>query len=267
MSAKKYTHLFFDLDNTIWDFNSNSFEALRIALDKLGLLKSIGSYETFYAIYSEENDRVWELYRNNLITKKVLRAERFEASFRRNRTPLDFIGGEVINDSYLEAMTDQTKLIEGATKVLDYLYNKYKIAIITNGFKEVQYDKISKSNLSGYFSKVFVSEEIGSPKPDKKIFEHALKSMNAPKKSTLMIGDSWEADIKGAINIGIDQIYFNPEMQQFEREGTIAKNKTHEKDTFLKYTPSFSALEPINIHNKKVQTTVITHLEQLLIIL
>ena len=266
MLSKKFTHLFFDLDNTIWDFNSNSFEALRIALDKLGLLKIIGSYEEFYTIYSEENDRVWELYRNNLISKKVLRVERFEASFKRNGTSLD-IGGEVINDSYLAAMTDQTKLIEGAAEVLEYLHSKYKIAIITNGFKEVQYDKIHKSNLSKYFSKVFISEEVGSPKPDKKIFEHALKSMNAPKKSTLMIGDSWEADINGARNIGIDQIYFNPERQQFKEEGLLEKKDSPGNSVFLSNTPSFPVANSKFFQNKEVQTRVITHLEQLLIIL
>ena len=266
MVSKKYTHLFFDLDNTIWDFDSNSYEALYLALEKLHLLEMTGHYDTFYKIYSEENDKVWNLYRQGLMPKKVLRVQRFEASFERNGTPLK-IGGGVVNDAYLLEMVNQTKLIEGARKVLDYLHGRYKIAIITNGFKEVQYDKIFKSKLSKYFSKVFISEEIGTPKPGKKIFEHALKSMNAPKKSTLMIGDSWEADILGAMNFGIDQIYFNPKMNKTATEGIFQLVSKHNNRDISVNTPPCSVVESDHFQNKKSRTAYITHLEQLLIIL
>ena len=215
MTTKKYTHLFFDLDNTIWDFNSNSFDALYTALDKLGLLERIGSYADFFKIYSDVNERLWDLYRHGLMTKKVLGVKRFEESFEKNGTPVN-IGGGVVNDAYLTEMPSQTRLVKGAREVLDYLHGRYEIAIITNGFKEVQYDKIKKSELSKYFSKIFISEEIGAQKPGKKIFEHSIKSMNAPKKSSLMIGDSWEVDIVGAMNFGIDQIYYNPKIEQKE---------------------------------------------------
>ena len=266
MSFQKYTHLFFDLDNTIWDFDSNSYEALYLALDKLHLLEMIAPYDTFYKIYSLENDKLWNLYRQGLMPKKVLRVQRFEASFERNGTPLKIGGGDV-NDAYLLEMVNQTKLIEGAREVLDYLHGRYKIAIITNGFKEVQYDKIHKSMLSKYFSKVFISEEIGTPKPGKKIFEHALKSMNAPKKCTLMIGDSWEADILGAMNFGIDQIYFNPKMKKITPEGMFQLVSDHNNSKIQFGTPSSSGVESDHFHNKKLSTAFITHLEQLLIIL
>src|SRR5665648_417817 len=92
MRKKKYTHLFFDLDNTIWDFNSNSFDALYVALDKLQLLDQIGSYDAFFKIYCEVNDSLWDLYRKGLISKKILSIQRFEEAFQKNGTPLS-IGG------------------------------------------------------------------------------------------------------------------------------------------------------------------------------
>ena len=209
VTQKKYTHLFFDLDNTIWDFDSNSFDALYVALNKIELLDKIGSYNDFYKIYSVVNEQLWASYREGKMTKSILRVQRFEESFEKNGTPLPGMG-RIVNDAYLAEMPGMTKLVDGARELLDYLYGNYEMAIITNGFKEVQYDKINQSGLAKYFKKLFISEEIGAQKPKKEIFEYAIKSMNARKKSSLMIGDSWEADIEGAMKFGIDQIYYSP---------------------------------------------------------
>ena len=266
MPPKKYTHLFFDLDNTLWDFSSNSYQALYSTLDKLDLLRIIGSYDLFYQIYSDENDRLWDLYRHQLMSKKTLCVQRFEAAFEQNGTPLT-IGGGVVNDTYLAEMVNQTKLVDGAREVLEYLHGRYKIALITNGFKEVQYDKIKKSELSEYFDKVFTSEETGTPKPGRKIFEHAIKSMNARKKSSLMIGDSWEADILGAMNFGIDQIYFNPQMAESLEKRVFCKASDHNINKFVLKTPPSATPEHRQNHITMVNTTFISSLEQLLIIL
>lgn len=262
MPPKKYTHLFFDLDNTIWDFNSNSFDALYVALDKLRLLGLIGSYDDFFRIYSEVNERLWELYRNGSMTKKVLGAQRFEESFAKHGIPLH-TGGGIVNAAYLAEMPMQTKLIEGAREVLDYLHGRYEVAIITNGFKEVQYEKIRKSELSKYFRKIFISEEIGAQKPKRAIFEYALKSMNAPKRSSLMIGDSWEADIVGAMNFGIDQIYFNPKIKTKDKMGQLIWVDNHNLGKITSSTPS--VLEPHQIINNKksIGTAIISDLHQL----
>jgi putative hydrolase of the HAD superfamily len=263
---KKYTHLFFDLDNTIWDFNSNSYAALYIALDKLQLLEKIGSYEEYFQIYAEVNERLWDLYRKGLMQKKVLSVQRFEESFEKHGTPVP-VGGGAVNDAYLAEMPLQTRLVEGARKVLDYLHGRYELAIITNGFKEVQFDKIKKSELSKYFRKIFISEDIGAQKPGKKIFEYALKSMNAPKKSSLMIGDSWEADIIGARNFGIDQVYFNPSMEKiageelyFASDSEVLNNKTLNST----YTSKPKG-QPLS--NKSSSTLVISNLPELINIL
>ena len=237
---KKYTHLFFDLDNTLWDFNANSYDALYITLKKMDLLDKIGNYDDYFANYHAVNERLWDLYRENKITKQVLRGLRFEESLELNHTPMPGIG-DLLNDAYLSEMPKQLKLVPGARIVLDYLHHKYRMAIITNGFKEVQVDKLIQSGLKKYFDKVFISEEVGAQKPHKKIFEHAVKSMNAPKKKSLMIGDSWEADIIGARMFGMDQVYYCP----------------------LGGTQPSAADLPNGIKSKTT-TTVITHLAELM---
>lgn len=239
----KYTHLFFDLDNTLWDFNANSYDALYDALKKMDLLGKIGEYNSYFSIYHEVNDRLWALYRDNKISKDILKGLRFEESLELNHSPMPGMG-DTINDAYLAEMPKQLGLVPGARVVLDYLHHKYRMAIITNGFREVQVDKLVQSGLEKYFDKVIISEEVGAQKPNKKIFEHAVKSMNAPKRKSLMIGDSWDADIVGAMQFGIDQIYYCP------LPGDL---------------PSFEEV-PDN-RASKTTTTIITHLEQLLEIL
>lgn len=266
MPTPKYTHLFFDLDNTLWDFESNSYQALYSALDNLDLLRLIGSYDLFYPIYSEVNASLWDLYRQKLMSKKTLCVQRFEASFEKNGTPLA-IGGGVVNDAYLAEMVKQTRLVDGAREVLDYLHGRYQMALITNGFIEVQYEKIQKSELSKYFSHVFISEEIGTPKPGRKIFEHAVKSMNARKKNSLMIGDSWEADIVGAMNFGMDQIYYNPTMDQSAADGVFFPASMAYFNPILKNAPLTTTPDVRQNHNKRANTAFISRLEQLLIIL
>ena len=163
---KKYTHLFFDLDNTIWDFDSNSFTALQEASRKIGILDKIGSFEDYYQIFDSVNERLWALYREGKMSKRILRVQRFEESFEKNGTPFPGMG-EMVNQAYLAEMPGLTRLVDGARELLDYLHGKYEMAIITNGFKEVQYAKINQSGLAKYFTKLFISEEVGAQKPKK----------------------------------------------------------------------------------------------------
>jgi YjjG family noncanonical pyrimidine nucleotidase len=239
----KYTHLFFDLDNTLWDFNANSYDALYLALKKLNLLDKIGSFESYFPIYYEVNERLWDLYRGNKITKNVLRGLRFEESLELNHTPMPGIG-DMLNDAYLSEMPRQLRLVPGAIKVLDYLHHKYRMSIITNGFKEVQVEKLTQTGLTKYFDKVFISEEVGAQKPNQKIFEHAVKSMNAPKRKSLMIGDSWDADIVGAQLFGMDQVYYCPLPDKLPSDYDLRGERS-----------------------QRTTTTVVSHLEQLLEIL
>lgn len=202
-----YTHLFFDLDNTLWDFSVNSREALKQTLEKLDLISQLNSFDEYFMLYEQINESLWSDYRAKKINKQALITERFSRSLEAfHVTNQDWEG---INRLYLENMALQTRLFPGTIETLSYLKAKgYQMHIITNGFKEVQNAKLRNCGLTGYFGKVFISEEIKNTKPHPEIFEHALKSTNAPKKKSIMIGDSWETDIEGALAFGMDQVMF-----------------------------------------------------------
>lgn len=209
MTNKKYTHIFFDLDNTLWDFKTNSFQALKNAFFYLNIESQFSDYQHFFDIFTEINDLLWSEYRKKLLLKKELQRLRFSMTFDR----LKIIGVDPLEmDSfYLSEIPKQKNLIDGAADLLKYLKSKgYLLHIITNGFKEVQNDKLTNSGLSQYFSRIYISEEIKAPKPNIEIFEYAVKSSNARKKSSLVVGDDWESDIEGALNFGIDAVYFCP---------------------------------------------------------
>jgi putative hydrolase of the HAD superfamily len=204
---KRYKSLFFDLDNTLWDFERNAYFALRIALsaypDNVGNVR----FEQIHPVYIRHNDLLWALYRNQEISKDELIRKRFNDTF----AELGISGIEVneFNDRYLDEMAKQTHLVDGAAEVLEYLFPRYSLYIITNGFREVQNKKLKNTGLSRYFEKVFVSEDIKAPKPNLAFFEYAVKSANARKQESLVIGDDWEVDILGAANFGIDQVYLS----------------------------------------------------------
>lgn len=202
-----YDHLFFDLDNTLWDFKANSYRAMKITLDQKEILPKLSSFDSYFECYEQINKSLWSDYHLKKISKQTLTVERFSQSLSAFHI-IDQDWAD-LNKRYLENMALQTELFPGTIETLTALRKKgYQMHIITNGFIEVQYDKIRNCGLNEFFSKIFISEELQSTKPHKKIFEHALKSTNARKKKSIMIGDSWEADIEGALNFGIDQIMF-----------------------------------------------------------
>ena len=221
----KYTHIFFDLDNTLWDFETNSENAMKVAC--LKYLPEKIEFDVFFKTYAEINHQLWFLYRQNGITKKELTRRRFQDTFE--KLGIEGVNPEEMNSYYLHVMPDQKLLTEGTIELLDYLKSRfYKMAIITNGFSEVQRKKLETSGLNHYFTGVFISEEIKSPKPEKAIFEHALTSMNARKSQSIMIGDDWEVDVIGASRFGMDAMYFRKDSLKkadIQEEETICRTK------------------------------------------
>jgi putative hydrolase of the HAD superfamily len=201
-----YDHLFFDLDNTLWDFKTNSRAAMLQTMIQTSLLQKLGDFDTFFEEYEKINSQLWIDYHLRKVSKQKLIYERFSKTFDLfNITISDPVQ---MNELYLENMAVQKNLFEGTVETLDYLNEKgYKMSIISNGFREVQYKKLKNCGLEKYFAKVFISEETKSIKPEREIFEFALKSTNSKKSRSIMIGDSWEIDIKGAMNFGIDQVF------------------------------------------------------------
>jgi len=204
---RTYDHLFFDLDNTLWDFTTNSRLAMEQTLKQNGLLSKLGSFDSFFGGYKQINQSLWSDYHSKKITKQKLIVERFSRSMKAFGIH-DYDWTE-LNRLYLENMAIQTKLFAGTVETLTSLKQKgYQMHIITNGFREVQHSKLVNCGLNTFFTKVFISEEIQTTKPHREIFEYALKSTNALKKRSIMIGDSWEIDIIGALEFGMDQIMF-----------------------------------------------------------
>jgi putative hydrolase of the HAD superfamily len=204
---RKYDHLFFDLDNTLWDFDVNARLAMQQAVTTLKLNDQIGNFDSFFTFFEQTNNSLWEAYRNREIRQSELVLRRFEIMI--GNFGLTGINPEKFNDMYLRLMPAYNHLVDGAVETLDYLRDKgYQMHIITNGLSEVQQRKVKSSDLAPYFEKIFVSEDINIPKPDKRIFQHALINCNAKKNKSMMIGDTWETDIVGARQTGIDHIFF-----------------------------------------------------------
>ena len=199
-------HLFFDLDHTLWDFDKNSEFAFDTIFKNQGFDISL---QEFLNIYITRNQHYWKLYQVNQISHEDLRYFRLKDVF----DALKFeVSDEVIHqlsEDYIKFLPEYNHLFDGAIELLDYLKPNYQLHIITNGFSEVQDKKLKNSNIGHYFQTITNSEIAGQKKPNPIIFDYALKSAKASKEESIMIGDSFEADILGAIDFGIDAIFFN----------------------------------------------------------
>lgn len=205
-----YKHLFFDLDHTIWDFDKNAEETLHELYHSYDL-KQLGlhSPDLFIEVYTKNNHQLWADYHLGKISKEVLRSTRFSQTFTELGVSPELIPGK-FEDDYVSICPTKTNLFPHAHDTLAYLEAKYTLHIISNGFKESTEMKIGNTGLAKYFRTIFISEIIGFNKPDKAIFEHAMSSTEARVSESLMIGDSVEADIRGAQGFGMKAIYFNP---------------------------------------------------------
>ena len=216
---KAYKHIYFDLDRTIWDFEKNAQETFKDIYNKYQLDEICGSYDNFYSIYAKHNERLWQKYREGKIEKKELSFQRFALTLNDFNIDDEELAKKMAHD-YITISPTKKALLPNAIETLDYLKDRYKLYIITNGFNEVQFTKVKNSNLDHYFSEIFTSENMGAQKPNPVIFENALNSVHAEKHESLMIGDDLEVDILGAKNIGLDQIFFNPKQKGHQEKIT-----------------------------------------------
>ncbi|WP_159022758.1 YjjG family noncanonical pyrimidine nucleotidase [Formosa sp. L2A11] len=213
--------VFFDLDHTLWDFEKNSaltfqkiFEVNQLQVD----------LDVFLNAYIPINEDYWKRFRTGEVDKEALRFGRLNDTFEYLKTPVKADLIYKLSDDYLAYLSSFNHLFPDTTLVLGYLQTKYNLHIITNGFDEVQYSKLTGSNINQYFKTVTNSEEAGVKKPHPDIFKYALQKANAEVNTSVMIGDNLEADILGAINVGFKAIYFNetplttyPEITQIDK--------------------------------------------------
>ncbi|HPK04300.1 MAG TPA: YjjG family noncanonical pyrimidine nucleotidase [Bacteroidales bacterium] len=206
MQRKNYTHIFFDLDHTLWDFDANNRITFDEILKKHDLYNSgIKNIDNFLEIYDPYNKMLWDLYKKGSIEKNYLSYRRFELTLLHlgiDNTEL----AKAMAADYIQISPTKTRLKEGAIEVLEYLQSHYILGLLTNGFNEIQYLKIRNSGLEKYFPFVVTSEEAGSKKPDTGIFEFILNKTNTNRNECIYIGDEPETDIVGAAAAGIDSV-------------------------------------------------------------
>jgi putative hydrolase of the HAD superfamily len=206
----KYKHLFFDLDHTLWDFDANAKLTLKEIYSFFNL-QSLGitPFDDFYKHYLHHNEILWDRYHKGFITGEDLKWKRMW------RTLLEFkIGDEklarLMSDKFLDLLPTRKLLFPHTIEILDYLTSKnYQLHLITNGFEKVQWSKLNNSGLNGYFKNVITSETSNSLKPKKEIFDFAMQKAGATLANSIMLGDNLDADIQGAMNVGMDSVFVN----------------------------------------------------------
>lgn len=208
---KSYEVIFFDLDHTLWDFDKNSSEALRELYSEFDLETKTGiEAEKFIAHYKTINYTYWEAYRKGEISKEDLRVKRFSHAFG-DFGFHDLEMHEKFSDGYVRVSPEKTHLFPNAHETLQYLFEKYPMYIITNGFQEIQHKKLKNCKLDHFFKHVITSEIAGVRKPHADIYKYALGLANSIAPRSIMIGDEPSVDLLGAKNLGIDQVYFDAE--------------------------------------------------------
>ena len=208
--STRYKNLFFDLDDTLWAFSENARDTFQAMYDKYGYGRYFHSFDHFYALYTERNLQLWEEYGQGRITKDELNRIRF---FH----PLQQVGVEdaglaqAFAADFFAVIPTCKKLMPHAREALEYLSTRYRLYILSNGFRELQYRKMCSAGIEGYFRRVVLSEDIGLLKPRKELFDFALSATQSEARDSLMIGDNWENDIAGARNAGWHQAYYAPD--------------------------------------------------------
>lgn len=209
------TDVFFDLDHTLWDFDKNSELTFETIFNK-----THPAIETkvFIEKYMPINQECWKLYQYDKITHEELRYNRLRYSFDAINYSISDEEIDTIANDYIRFLPENNHLFDGTFEVLEYLNQKYNLHIITNGFADVQFKKINNSNIGSYFQTVTNSEMAGVKKPNPIIFDYALDLAKAKKENSIMIGDSLDSDVLGALDAGLDAIFFNESNIQVEQQ-------------------------------------------------
>lgn len=221
-------HVFFDLDHTLWDFDRNSELTFNQIFKEQNILLNI---KDFLEVYMPINLNYWRLYREDKISKSDLRYSRLKDSFDALKYTISDGLINKISEDYITYLPNHNNLFEGTIEVLEYLNEKYILHIITNGFEEVQNLKLQKSGIAKYFNEIITSESVGVKKPNPKIFEFAINKVNTISEDSIMIGDSYEADVMGALNFGMLAIHFT--CNKNKESGVLSVNNLLELKNYL----------------------------------
>ncbi|MCZ2258179.1 YjjG family noncanonical pyrimidine nucleotidase [Sporosarcina sp. G11-34] len=203
----KYKIILFDVDDTLLEFGLSEKRALHNTFNQFGLESGLVDYE---AKYKEISDVLWRDLEQDRITLTELGIERFKRLFHTNKLEID---AHAFGGVYLNYLGKETHLMPGAVKLCENL-SSFRLAIITNGFTDVQNSRIKNSPFRDTFEHVIISEEVGFQKPHKGIFDHTFEKLQITNKSkVLIVGDSLTSDIQGGNKYGIDTCWFNPNLK------------------------------------------------------
>lgn len=237
---KRYKHLFFDLDHTLWDFRTNSRDTLTDLFHEHDFpSRGIDDVHEFIGAYEEINADLWRSYSAGSMDKDVLRVLRFRNALLQFGVKDDKLA-RAFGDAYIERCPRKQALMPGALEALEQLRDRFTLHIITNGFQETQHTKLRCSGLAEYFSATITSEQAQARKPDGRIFAYALKKARAGAEASIMIGDDLNADINGARNAGWDQVLFDPHGKHAGAEATHRINDLRELVGLLDHDGSAS---------------------------
>lgn len=220
--------IFFDLDDTLFDFSSASLISLKRLWDEIPEIhRRFDTAETFIDEYHVHNKRMWELHESGQITADFLKPERFRLTIVPESNDEETVNRmRSINDRYLWHLGESNAPMEGAKELLEELSKKCLIGVLTNGFTEVQYRKLRSTGLDRYIQRMVISDEIGIQKPDVRIFRYAERATGASPTSTIMIGDNPDNDIQGALHAGWKAIYYDSKGKEFESDSKLFIGKT-----------------------------------------
>lgn len=208
-----YKSLFIDLDDTLWAFSENARDTFREVYEQHGLNNYFNSFEQFYSLYEEQNQKLWQVYGSGKITREELNRQRF--LYPLQQVGVDEAGlAKAYSETFFEIIPTKSKLMPFVPQALEYLSSRYRLYILSNGFRELQVRKMKSAGIEHYFRKVILSEDIRVLKPYPDIFYFALSATQTQLKDALMIGDSWENDIAGAKGVGMSQLFYNPLRQR-----------------------------------------------------
>lgn len=229
MNNSHITDVFFDLDHTLWDFDRNS----ALAFERIFRGHNIPlSVSEFIKVYEPINFNYWKLYREERISKLDLRRGRFKDAFAEFGTSFPIEVLDALSEAYIDELPKDNYLFDGTKEVLNYLDTKYTLHIITNGFVEVQHLKLINSEIDHYFKTVMTSEEAGAKKPNPLIFHTALEKAGCEADRSIMIGDTFEADVLGAEAIGMETLFYNYRKETVPPEYKVV-DSLHEIKNYL----------------------------------
>lgn len=219
----KMQHVFFDLDNTLWDHRRNAYLTIKELFEKQEITSKYHiDFEEFHSVYHDINEELWEKIRDGIIGKDYLREHRFYDSFKHFGVENKELA-LYFEENFLDNIVSHNELVEGAEDVLEYLKAKnYTLHIISNGFQEVTERKCTLSGIAPYFKTITSADSVGVRKPNPRIFEYSLGLSEARKEESILIGDDWIADAMGATDFGMDTIFFNVYKEDKQREGLKA---------------------------------------------